>query len=65
MTTNSQARQEVFDYCKNMLGAGMIDVELDPVHYETALDRALGVFRQRSDNAVEESFIFLLHYRIS
>ncbi len=59
MTTNSQARQEVFDYCKNMLGAGMIDVELDPVHYETALDRALGVFRQRSDNAVEESFIFL------
>jgi hypothetical protein len=42
-----------------MLGDGMIDVELDPIHYETALTRALGVFRQRSDNAVEESYIFL------
>ena len=37
----------------------MIDVELDPIHYETALNRALAVFRQRSDNAVEESYAFL------
>jgi hypothetical protein len=59
MTTNSQTRQGVYDYCKTMLGDGMIDIELDPKHYETALDRALGVFRQRSDNAVEESFIYL------
>jgi hypothetical protein len=59
MSTNDQARQSVYDYCKTMLGDGMIDVELDPKHYETALDRSLGVFRQRSDNAVEESFIFL------
>jgi hypothetical protein len=42
-----------------MLGDGMIDVELDPVHYETALNRALAVFRQRSDNSVEESYCFL------
>ena len=42
-----------------MLGDQMIEVELDPIHYETALKRALAVFRQRSDNAVEESFIFL------
>jgi hypothetical protein len=42
-----------------MLGDGMIDVELDPAHYKTALDRSLGVFRQRSDNAVEESYAFL------
>jgi hypothetical protein len=59
MSSNDQARQQVFDYCKAMLGDGMIDVELDPVHYETALDRSLGVFRQRSDNAVEESYVFL------
>ncbi len=59
MSSNDQARQEVYDYCKTMLGDGMIDVELDPVHYKTALDRALGVFRQRSDNAVEESYAFL------
>jgi hypothetical protein len=43
-----------------MLGDGMIDIELDPIHYQTALDRSLGVFRQRSDNAVEESYAFLM-----
>jgi hypothetical protein len=37
----------------------MIDIELDPIHYETALNRSLAVFRQRSDNAVEESYAFL------
>lgn len=52
-------RQAVYDYCKAMLGDGMIDVELDPIHYETALNRALATFRQRSDNAVEESMVFL------
>jgi hypothetical protein len=30
-----------------------------PIHYETALNRALAVFRQRSDNAVEESYAYL------
>ena len=42
-----------------MLGSGMIDVELDPIHYNTAIDRALSKFRQRSSNAVEESFGFI------
>lgn len=59
MSQIDQARQSVYDYCKTMLGDGMIDVELDPIHYQTALDRALGVFRQRSDNAVEESYAFI------
>jgi hypothetical protein len=59
MSTSDQAKQQVFDYCKAMLGAGMIDIELDPIHYETALQRSLAVFRQRSDNAVEESYLFL------
>ena len=59
MSSNDQAKQQVYDYCKAMLGDGMIDVELDPIHYETALNRALAVFRQRSDNAVEESYVFL------
>jgi hypothetical protein len=59
MSQIDPSKQEVFDYCKAMLGAGMIDIELDPIHYETALNRALAVFRQRSDNAVEESHAFL------
>jgi hypothetical protein len=60
MSQNDQVKQEVYNYCKTMLGDGMIDVELDPIHYETALNRALATFRQRSDNAVEESYAFLV-----
>lgn len=52
-------KQEVFDYVNAFLGGGMVDVELDPVHYETALTKALTRFRQRSDNSVEESYLFL------
>ena len=60
MSDNPQAiKQEVFDYCRTMLGDGMIDVELDPIHYETALTKAFSKFRQRSDNSVEESYLFM------
>ena len=52
-------KQEIFDYVHTMLGGGMIDVELDPIHYQTALDKAFSKFRQRSDNSVEESYVFL------
>lgn len=52
-------RQEIFDYAHTMLGGGMIDVELDPIHYETALDKALTKFRQRADHSVEESYFFM------
>ena len=57
--TLSTQKQEIFDFVYAMLGGGMVDVELDPVHYETALTKALNKFRQRSDNSVEESYIFL------
>jgi hypothetical protein len=60
MTENENERQKVIDYIQTMLGSGMVDVELDPVHYNTAIDRALNKFRQRSSNAVEESFGFLM-----
>ena len=52
-------KQEIFDYVNAFLGGGMVDVELDPIHYETALTKALTRFRQRSDNAVEESYMFM------
>jgi len=41
------------------LGGGMVDVELDPEHYELAIKKALQKYRQRAENAVEESFIHL------
>lgn len=52
-------KQEIYDYTQTLLGGGMIDVELDPIHYETALNKALTKFRQRSDNSVEESYFFM------
>ena len=58
-STSTQERNKVFDYVKLMLGDGMVEVELDPGHYEIALDRALNRMRQRSPNAVEESYMFL------
>ena len=40
---------KVFDYVRNSLGAGMVDVELD-LHYETGLQKSLDVYRQKSSN---------------
>ena len=59
MTETENERQKIIDYVQAMLGAGMVDVEMDPVHYNTGIDRALAKFRQRSSNAVEESYSFL------
>lgn len=52
-------KQKVFDYVYAMLGGGMVDVELDPIHYETSLEKSLAKYRQRSQNSVEESYIIL------
>ena len=56
--TNS-AKQEIFDYVRTRLGDGMVEVELDPAHYEMAFTSAIDKFRQRSSNSVEESYGFL------
>ena len=52
-------KQQVFDYVNAFLGGGMIDVELDPIHYETALTKALTRYRMRSEHSVEESYVGL------
>ena len=59
MATLTTEKQEIFDYVNAFLGGGMIDVELDPIHYETALDKSLSKYRQRSENSVEESYVTL------
>jgi hypothetical protein len=52
-------KQQVFSYVELSLGSQMVEVELDPAHYETCLQRAVEVFQTRSSAAVEESFAFL------
>lgn len=59
MTDNEITRQEVVNYIKTMLGDGMIDIELEPQHYDVAINRALAKFRQRAQSSTEESYAFL------
>jgi len=59
MTQLDDAKTQVYEYVKTMLGDGMIDVELDPKHLQIGLDRALSKYRQRGDSSVEESYMFL------
>jgi len=59
MQTTEELRQEVQDEIYSRLGGDMVDVELDPKHYDTSINRALAKYRQRSENAVEESYAVL------
>ena len=52
-------KQSVIDHVRTLLGDGMIEVELDPKHYETALERAIDKYKQLSESSVEESYGFL------
>jgi len=52
-------KQELIQYAQLQLGDQMIDVELDPAHYEAAYQRTIGTYRQRAQNAYEECYIFM------
>lgn len=59
MSSNQEAREKLRKEIFLHLGGGMVDIELDPEHYEAAIDQALTRYRYRSSNAVEESWLFL------
>jgi hypothetical protein len=52
-------KQTLIDYVRLQLADQIIDIELDAAHYEAAYQRTLGVYRQRAQNAYEESYIFM------
>lgn len=52
-------RAEITDYIRMRLADGIVDVELDKEHYDMAIKQSLIKYRQRSSNAVEESYAFL------
>ena len=52
-------KQNLFDYVSLQLASQIIDLELDAEHYEAAYQRTIGVYRQRAQNAYEESYSFL------
>jgi len=59
MADQTTEYQEIYDYVNTFLGGGMVDVELDPIHYQTAMNKAFSKYRQRSENSVEESYVVL------
>jgi hypothetical protein len=52
----NKIKNDVIKQIRLLLGDGMVDIELDPEHYDLAIDIALDKIRQRSENAVEEDF---------
>tara|TARA_Y100001949_G_C15944496_1_gene311775 strand:- start:478 stop:1230 length:753 start_codon:yes stop_codon:yes gene_type:complete len=50
----NKVKNDVIKQIRLLLGDGMVDIELDPEHYDLAIDIALDKIRQRSENAVEE-----------
>ena len=59
MANLTDMKQEVFEYAGALMGEGMVDLSLDPIHYETAYKRAVGKYRQRAQNAHEESYVWI------
>jgi hypothetical protein len=57
--TLATLKQNLIDYVRLQLGDQIIDIELDPAHYEAAYQKTLGTYRQRANNAYEESYNFM------
>ena len=56
----NKIKNDVIKQIRLLLGDGMVDIELDPEHYDLAIDIALDKIRQRSENAVEEDFYTII-----
>ena len=56
--TLSTLKQNLIEYVKLQLGGDIIDLELDPSHFEAADQKTIGTYRQRANNAYEESYSF-------
>jgi hypothetical protein len=52
-------KKQLIDYVQLQLADQIIDIELDAAHYEAAYQKTLGTYRQRAQNAYEESYSFL------
>jgi len=51
--TLAELKQNLIEYVKLQLGDQIIDLELDPAHYESAYQKTIGTYRQRAQNAYE------------
>lgn len=57
--TLDELKQGLFKNIALRLGDGIIDLELDPDHYEAAYNYAIKIYRQRAQNATVESYTLM------
>jgi hypothetical protein len=57
--TTDSMRASIVDYIRMRLGDGIVDVELEKEHYEMGINQALIKYRQKAQNATEESYCHL------
>jgi hypothetical protein len=58
-STLQTLKQNLIDYVQLQLGSQIVDIELDDEHYEAAYQKTIGTYRQRAQNAYEESYTFM------
>lgn len=54
-----ELKEAMFENIRLRLGGDIIDLELDPQHFEAAYNYSIKVYRQRAENAVQESYTLL------
>jgi hypothetical protein len=54
-----ELKQALFENIRLRLGGDIIDLELDPQHYEAAFNYAIKIYRQRAQNATVESYTLM------
>lgn len=57
--TLEQAKEALFNNLRLRLGGDIVDIELDPQHYEAAYNYAIKLYRQRAQNATQESYTLM------
>jgi hypothetical protein len=55
----TQLKESLFENLRLRLGGDIIDLELDPDHYEAAYNYAIKIYRQRAQNATVESYTLM------
>lgn len=58
-STLETLKQNLIEYVRLQLGDRIVDIELDAEHFEAAYQKTIGVYRQRAQNAYEESYSFM------
>lgn len=57
--TLDQLKQELYKNLRYRLGDGIVDLELDDEHFQSAYVYAIKIYRQRAQNATQESYTLM------